>query len=127
MRFLPGFGTTAPETPDAITERTSPNADGIGELATDPPPGIGVEPRGGATTGVCSRPGSLKADAPDALPTLPALPMHAFSRSINFSTAMAPTVPLCSSVVSIVVFTTDDTFLSSSLIELTRAFIHIGS
>ena len=126
MRFLPGFGATAPETPDAATERTSPKADGIGELATDPPLRIGVEPRGGATTGVCSRQASLKAHAPDALHTLPALPMHAFSRSINSSTAMALTVPICTSVVSMVVFTTADTFLSSSLIELTRAFIHIG-
>ena len=122
MRLLPGFGATAPETPDAIAERTSPKADGIGELATEPPTRIGVEPRGGATTGVCSRQGSLKADAPDALPTLPALPMHAFSRSINSSTAMAPTVPICTSVVSMVVFTTDDTFLSSSLIELTNSY-----
>ena len=50
MRLLPCFGATAPETPDAIAERTSPKADGIGELATDPPPRIGVEPRGGATS-----------------------------------------------------------------------------
>ena len=52
MRFLPGFTAAVSGTPDVITERASPKAEGIAELATDPPSRTETEPVGGATTGV---------------------------------------------------------------------------